>query len=255
MVRWRYIATSNQPQVNRLMNKKYRLNLLIIALLAGPFIQNFPAFGKVCDIMQILQDPLRENQILYNGRVWRILYTNVKGDQFLFSKDYLPGSLTINGKIFNNLRINFDIYNDEITTPKNDGTILQLNKEMVDSFTLVYEFKTYSFRNTQADSLPAIKGFVNVLYKGKSALYVKYKKERDMLAVDNKYDLFFQTHKIYLVKDSAVFQLSRKSDLLKAFPEEKNLLKAFMKKNRVKISRKVPESFIPVVRYFDSISK
>jgi hypothetical protein len=237
------------------MNRKYLLYFLIFALLAGSGIQNSPVFGKAFYLIEIQKDPLRENQILYNGKVWHNLYTNIKGDQFLFSKSYLPGSLTINGKTYNNLRINFDIYNDELTTPKNDGTILQLNKEMVDSFTLVYEFKTYSFRNTQADSLPAIKGFVNVLYKGKSALYVKYKKELEMLAVDDKYDLFFQTHKIYLVRDSTVFQVSSKSDLLKAFPEEKNLLKVFMKKNRVKISRKMPESFIPVIRYYDSISK
>jgi hypothetical protein len=237
------------------MKKKYRLYLLIFVLLAGPAIKNSPVFGKVFDIRQIQKDPHPENQILYNGKVWRNLYTNVKGDQFLFSKSYLPGSLTINGKTYNNLNINFDIYNDEITTPKNDGTILQVNKEMVDSFTLVYELKTYSFRNTQADSLPVIKGYVNVLYKGKSALYVKYKKELDILAVDDKYDLFFQTHKIYLVKGTTVFQVSSKNDLLKAFPEEKTLLKAFMKKNRVKISRKVPESFISVIRYGDSISK
>jgi hypothetical protein len=206
------------------MNRKYFLYLLIFAILSGSGTRNSPVFGRTCDAKEFQKDPLRENQILYNGKVWHNLYTNIKGDQFLFSRYYLPGSLTMHGKTYYNLRINFDIYNDEVTTPKNDGTILQLNKEMVDSFTLDYEFKTYSFRNTQADSLPLIKGFVNVLYKGKSALYVKYRKELDMLAVDNKYDLFFQTHKIYLVKDSTVFQVSSKRDLLKAFPEEKNLL-------------------------------
>lgn len=237
------------------MNRIYFLYFLTVALLSGSGTHNSLVFGQACGVKEFQKDPQKENQILYNGKVWRNLYTNTKGDQFLFSKYYLPGSLTMNGKTFYNLRINFDIYNDEVTTPNNDGTILQLNKEMVDSFNLVYEFKTYSFRNTQADSLPAIKGFVNVLYKGKSALYVKYRKDLDMLAVDNKYDLFFQTHKIYLVKDSTVFQVSSKSGLLKAFPEEKNLLKAFINKNKVKISRKVPESFIPVIRYYDSISK
>lgn len=238
-----------------LMNRKYHLLLLLFALLTGLGVEYSPVFGEFFNPVQIQKDPVRENQILYNGKLWSNLYTNVKGDQFLFSKSYLPGSLTISGKTYKNLNINFDIYNDEVTIPKNDGTILQLNKEMVDSFTLVYEFKTYSFRNTQADSLPGIKGFVNILYNGKSALYVKYKKELDILAVDDKYDLFFQTHKIYLVKGSTVVQVSNKSDLLKSFPEEKASLKAFMKKNGVKISRKVPESFIPVIRYYDSISK
>ncbi|MCX6256232.1 MAG: hypothetical protein NTV31_17420, partial [Bacteroidia bacterium] len=133
----------------------------------------------------IEQDSLKERQILYNGRVWRNLYYRVRGDQFLFSKDFLQGSLTINGNSYKNILINYDIYNDEILTPKKNGSIIQLNKEMVDSFTLVFVGKTYRFVNAQEDSLPVIKGFVKVLYKGKSALYVKYKKEIEALAVED----------------------------------------------------------------------
>ena len=39
--------------------------------------------------------------------------------------------------LYNNIGINYDIYNDEIITKTNLGNLLQLNKEMVDSFTLV----------------------------------------------------------------------------------------------------------------------
>lgn len=101
------------------MNRKYLLYLYFIAFLSG-FIGS-PAFGKSFAFKISQQYPLKENQILYNGKVWRNLFTNVKGDQFLFSKDYLPGSVTINGKSYINLNINYDIYNDEITTPKNNG--------------------------------------------------------------------------------------------------------------------------------------
>ena len=126
---------------------------------------------------------------------------------------------------------------------------------MVDSFTLVYSFKTYYFKNTQDDSLPGIKGFVNVLYLGNSALYIKYKKEIQLLAVDDKYDLFFQTQKIYFVKKGTVYQISGKRDLFKALPENKTQLKEYIKKNGIKISKKTPESFVPVIRYYDSLSK
>ena len=237
------------------MNRKNLLYLYFIAFLTGYGFIGSSAFGKSFAVKITLQYPLKENQILYKGKVWRNLFTNIKGDQFLFSKDYLPGSVTINGKSYKNLNINYDIYNDEITTPKNNGVILQLNKEMIDSFTLVFEFKTYLFKNTQVDSLMGIKGYVNVLYEGKSALYVKYKKEIDLLAVDEKYDLFYQTHKIYLVKKGTVYQLSGKGDLLKALQEDKAQIKAFMKKNRLRVSKKIPGSFIPVIRYYDSLSQ
>ena len=185
--------------------------------------------------------------------MWRNLYYSIKGDQFLFTKDFLQGSLTINNKSYNNINISYDIYNDEIITPTNNGSILQLNKEMVDSFTLVFEFKTYRFLNTQEDSLAGVKGYVNVLYKGKSALYVKYRKEIDILAVDDKYDLFYQTYRIYLLKDGLAHQIKGKSDLLKVLIENKTRINEFIKKNRLKISKNVPESFIPVIRYYDSI--
>jgi hypothetical protein len=235
------------------MNRRKLFYLFVFVFFAGPGHISSLVFGDSITIKKIQQDPARENQILYNGKVWRNLFTNVKGDQFLFSKEYLPGSVTVNGKTYKNLNINYDIYNDEITTPKNNGAILQLNKEMVDSFSLIFELKTFQFKNTDEDSLPGLKGFVNVLYERESALYVKYKKEIDLLAVDDKYDLFFQTHKIYFVKKGIVYQLSGKSDLLKILQEDKTQIKAFMKKNGIRVSKKDPSSFVPVIRYYDSL--
>lgn len=230
------------------------LYILLFIIFTGSDLNAVSGFGKPVPIKNSQQDTIKENQILYIGKVWHNLYFNVRGDQFLFSRDYLPGSLTINGKSFKNLNISYDIYNDELITPTNRGSILQLNKEMVDSFSLVSGYKTYRFINTMEDSLKGIKGFVNVLYKGKSALYVKYKKEIQPLAVDKKYDLFYQTYRIYFLKGKIINQVTSKSDLLKILYEDKTQIKDFIRKSNLKISKKVPESFIPVIMYSDSIS-
>lgn len=194
-----------------------------------------------------------DKQILYNGKEWRNAYTAVKGDQFLFSRDFLPASLTINNKTFIGVGINYDIYNDELVIPTQRGVNIQLNKEMVDSFTLQFEDKKFKFLNTH-DSITGTKGYVNVLYEGPTSLYIKYRKEIQLLAVDDKYDLFFQTSKVFVLKDGDVHQMSGKNDLLKLLEKNKSQLKDFMKKNRLKVSKKTPESFIPVLRYYDSLS-
>jgi hypothetical protein len=204
---------------------------------------------------KIQQDTLKENQILYNGRYWRNLYFKVKEDQFLFSKELLPGSVTIDGKSFKNVSLLYDIYNDELLVKTNHGTILQLNKEMVDSFKFNFKNKTYYFTKLPVDSLKVLRGYVNVLFKGKNSLYVKYKKEIQMLAVERKYDLFYQTHRIYFVKDGSSHLLNGKGDLLKVLNEDKVQIRDFIKKNKLRISKKNPESFIPVIAYYDSISK
>jgi hypothetical protein len=233
-----------------------RKKLLYIFLFATVYVSGLcvPVYGEPLKVKIIQPDQVKENQILYNGKLWHNLYSYIKGDQFLFTKDFLAGSVTMNGQSFKGVDLIYDIYNDEIITITNHGFYVQLNKEMVDSFTLTFENKTYRFLNTQTDTIKGIKGYVNVLYKGKSALYVKYKKEIELLAVDEKYDLFYQTYKIYLVKDGVIYQLSGKRDLLKILQEDKTKIREFMKKNKFGVTKKIPESFIPVIRYYDSIS-
>ena len=236
------------------MNRIKLFYIFLFTICTCSYIDASQARAERIASIMLQQDPLKGDQVLYNGKAWHNLYSNIKGDQFLFSKDLLTGSLTINGKSYNNLSISYDIYNDEIITPTTQGTILKLNKEMVDSFTLLFGYKTYRFKNTLQDGLPDIKGYVNVLYSGKSSLYVKYKKEIQLLAVDDKYDLFFQTYHVFFLKDGIVHQLTNKNGLLKILSGDKILIRDFIKKNKIKISKKNPESFIPVIRYYDSIS-
>jgi hypothetical protein len=243
-------------QENFLMDRSIFLSIFFFAIFNGSGLYAaIPELSEPLPVNLSQQDTMRENQILYNGKIWRNLYYLVKGDQFLFSKDFLTGTISINGKSFKNISIRYDIFNDEIMTTTNHGSILQLNKEMVDSFTIFFGYKTYKFLNTQADSLTGIKGYVNALYIGKSALYVKYKKEIQSLAVDDKYDLFFQTYRIYFLKDGIVHQITSKSDFFKILSEDKARIRDFMKKNKLKVSKKVPESFIPVIRYYDILSQ
>lgn len=237
------------------MNKTSYSYIFSFIFLIGSVFYSLPCTGQTVPVVINKQDALKEDQILYNGIVWRNQYNFIKGDQFLFFNYFLPGSLSINGKPYANIDISYDIYNDEIIIPTNHGFILQLNKEMVDSFSITYQLKTYRFINTQNDSLSEVNGYVNVLYNGKSALYVKYKKEVELLAVDDKFDLFFQTHRIYLLKGGIIYQLNGKSDVLKIFGDVKPRIKEFIKKNKIRISKNVPESFISVIRYYDSISK
>ncbi|MBE3138361.1 MAG: hypothetical protein IMZ63_00940 [Actinobacteria bacterium] len=201
------------------------------------------------------QDTLKENQILYNGKLWRNRYYRIREDQFLFSKEFLSGNLSINGQLFRNLNIRYDIYNDEIMIPSNRGAILQLNKEMVDSFTINFYNKTYKFTQIREDSVRGFNGYVNVLYKGKNALYVKYKKEIELLAVDRKYDMFYQTLRIYFLKDGIVHLISGKREFFNLLDEYKLQIRSFIKKNRIRVSKKIPESFVPVIEFYDNLKQ
>jgi len=199
------------------------------------------------------QDSLRENQILNNGRVWRNLYSMVRDNQFLFTGEPLPGTVSIKGQTFSNLSLKYDIYEDELLIPTVLGPLLQLNKEMVDSFSFFFQNKIYRFTNVPQDSLKDFNGYMNVLASGKASLFIRYKKEIDNLAVDNKYDMFFQTHKIYVVKEGNVYIVATKRDLFTILDDRRDEIRSYIKKSRLRISKKYPENFIPVIKFYNSI--
>lgn len=202
-----------------------------------------------------VQDTLKEDQTLYNGKIWRNIYYLIKEDQFLFSKEFLPGTVSVRGKLFPEVLLKYDIYRDELITPVDKGVLLQLNKERIDSFSLSFQNKTYRFIKAEEDSVKGDESFYNVLYQGNTALLVRYTKKIEKMAVEGKYDKFYQISRIYLDKGNVLFPVAGKKDLMKLMAEHKTAVSAYMKTNKIRVSEKAPESFIPVVRFYDSLSQ
>jgi hypothetical protein len=200
-----------------------------------------------------IQDTIKDYQILYNGKLWRNTYFLVKGDQFLYSKEFLPGSVTVRGKSFDDILLKYDLFKDELITPITGGGILQINKEMVDSFSLSFNNYKYHFIMLPEDSLKGAKTYFNILYNGKTLFLIRYIKKIDKLAVEETYDKFYQITKLYVLLGKNLVQVTGKKDILNLFIKNEAQIKDYIKANKLRISDKIPESFIPVIRYYDSL--
>lgn len=196
-----------------------------------------------------------EKQILINGRIWRNLYSRVKGDQFLFSSEFLRGRVAIGNKSFNNVNIKYDILNDEILVLSDKGMVVQLNKENIDSFSFDYHNRTFYFKKFDVDTLNTLTGYVNVLVEGNVSLYIKYRKNILMLAIDNKYDLFNQFHHIYIGKNGKLNLINSKKEFINLLSENEKQIRNYINSNKIKVSRKIPDSFVPVVKFYNDLQK
>jgi hypothetical protein len=214
----------------------------------------FMAREKVIPTRIPQPDSLLNAQILYNGKIWRNLNYLVIGDPYLLSNAFLTGSLTISGKTFSPLRMKYNLFEDEVHIPTPSGEILQVNKEMVDSFALSFNNKIYRFAVIPEDSVAGLKGYVQVLYHGKMELYVKYAKKVKRSDFESRPDKYYQITRVFTVKNKQAYLISGKKDLFSLSKDKKTLVKDFMRKNKLHVTKKDPESFIPVFRYMDTLN-
>jgi len=203
----------------------------------------------------VIQQDLSDKQILLNGRIWWNQYSRVTGDQFFLGNIFLKGSVTFNGRKFDNLDLKYDIHNDELILSIKSYPVIILNKEMVDSFSLVLGNRIFHIINAGNDTSGVLRGYVNVLYYGPSSLYVKFIKKIQPLAVDGKNDLFYQEHLVFLRKGSEIVPVEGKRKLMNLLEDKKKEVRDYLKNNRIKVMQKDPYTFIPVLKYYDSIMK
>jgi len=200
------------------------------------------------------EDSLLKLQFLYRGVIWTNKYRRYDGDQFFLTSRFIQGTVSVNGHTYKNLRLKYDIYTDEIITPLNMEEILQLNKEMIDSFSLSYENRTYRFINIVGDSAGVLNGYCNLLYKGRSALYVKYVKKTTTAVTAQSDGEFNQSFRILVLSGDVIYPVKNTGDLSGLFGSHRNEMKDYISEKKLKVSKNDPSGFIPVIEYFDLIN-
>ena len=200
-----------------------------------------------------IQDSLYLRQILYNGRNWESHYGNVRGNEYFLSGDWLPGELIMNNRTFTGIMLKYDILNDQLLTRVNPGTIIILNKQSVDKFTIRGN-SDYIFINHASSDPSSPLGYFHLLRNGRTMLLVKYVKEIKILAIENKYDEFYQKQAVYLVKDNQLYRISSRKDLLRVLEDHIDELRKHVKEKNLKVYTRDPATIIPLLEYYDSLS-
>lgn len=197
-------------------------------------------------------DSIWENQVLYNGRIWRNRHQRVYGHQFLFTADFNSADVWVIGRKFTDVPLKFDIFTDELISKTNKGLIIRLNTEFVDSFSYNYGERRYSF--VRIDSASGYRGYVNVIYNGPSTIHVKYRKLIELLAIDRKQDRFYEVKKTYIIRNGKPEQFKGKADFLRLFKDRKHELKEYIRMNGLVVRRSDVFSFVPVAQYYDRLT-
>jgi len=231
-----------------------RLSEVLIFFLI-PFADSFGCFLPDNRNGKEFQDTLQGKQFIYNGRIWRNPYSRIRGDAYFLTGDFINGRVHFNDKVYDNLKLKYDTHSDEVILFVNPLTIIILNKELTDRFILEYEGKEYCIINLGMDTAVTVNGYINLLYEGKVSFYVKYIKKIEPLAEEKIFDRFYGTHRMYLKRDSLFLPFFTKRGILRIMEDREPEVKDFIKIQKLILSGKDPYSFIPLIRFYDSLQR
>lgn len=210
------------------------------------------------DIYQIRQamDFFRLNK-LQTGELKNFLTENdIKGSPYL-QDDFVQGTVfTISKQQFVDIPLRYNIYNDqmEFKTPDNKVQAMAA-PETVEKI----QYNDVEMIYTPFSNVKKIrKGFFTVMEKGNASLLsrseVVFKEAEEPGAYKEAEPARFQRKAdSYYIKvgEAQAKKINSKKELVNLFPENKNEITSFIKKNKVKHTK--PESLIALVKYYNSL--
>lgn len=214
--------------------------VIVIILLLTPCRQ---VWGGISDH----QDTAYIRQQLYNGRIWQDRYSRISGNEFFITEALSGGSVTVKDRKFSGLLLRYDIYNDRPVLMVKPDLYIEVNTETTDEFSMTIMNREYRFINLGSN------GFYHILYRGNTSLFVKYRKEIKKNAVQNTFDAFVESESVYLMKNGNLLRINKKGDLLKALDDRHDEVRAYLRKNRLQLTVKEPESMVSLLQYYNTL--
>jgi hypothetical protein len=230
---------------------------ILISLLFFLFLNNEGTFAFSPDRgtrPESVQDTIFYRQLLYNGRIWRSRFGQILGHEFFLTKKWIPGEVVINNIKFSNVMLRYDLFNDELLLMVNPGTVIILSSEKVGSFTLKYETEVYRFTNYNYADSSLFRGYGYLLYNDKTSIIIKYNKQIKLLAVENRYDEFYQKQQVFILRNGQFNRIRSRKELLSLLADHRDEILKYMREKGLMISLSKPESLIPVLRFYDSLN-
>jgi hypothetical protein len=194
------------------------------------------------------------DQLLYNGKKYAyFLPPGTGGNQFLFSPDYFIGEVTIKGKSFEGITLNYDIFNQQLLLQYANETgalnIIEVSKAWLESFRL----GNMNFQYLNFDNGPR---FYQVLGDGPFFILYYWRKDLKLdAAYGATYYTFTPTMKsTYVIIGDKLQPFRNKRSLISLFdPGHKPEIKNYMRRNRIKVKKASDQTMTGLINYIGKL--
>jgi len=194
------------------------------------------------------------NPFLYNGQVYKyILPANVKGNQFMEDKTYKNGFIILKDKKYDDLKLNYDIFNQEVLLKfdlHQRTTLIKIDKTKLKEFSL--ENKTFILFKDES-SKPIIYQYLG---NGTSKILIKFNKTLYLSSGSGTSNFKFSKpfKSKFLLYDDVIHKFSNNRNFLSILKkEEQSLVKTYLKNNKIKLKKSSDEALNKLINYINTL--
>lgn len=232
---------------------------LITLLLFNIFAFSYIIAQPTQSLESLYCKQILDKEQLLNGREYKVYFNPMYSNPMYKSMSEYNAIITMNGRIIKNVKIQYDLYLDELiyrVNERNNKNVLMqimLNKLQVDSFVLIDNNAEEYFRKMSFDhpvNQHIDSGYYQILFEGKTALIVKHKA---ILKKENSRDIYeYKTDK-YILVDNTWMLVNSKRKLLKAMGKNAKKVSKFIRKNNLMIRRASIQQIVELCMFYNSL--
>lgn len=230
----------------RVKSIMYSLLLIILFFISGTLISQ--------NAVKVLDRVYGLDQTLYNGKKYNYFVPpGTEGHQYLLSPDYIAGSVTLKGKCYKDITLNYDIFNQKLLLQYEDETgalnIIEVSKAWLTSFRRGN--MNFEFLNLEQDP-----HFYQVLGEGPLRILYYWRKNLNLNDAIGSSNFIF-THAIrdsYVLMDGQLKPFRTKRSLIGLFdPGHRPEIKSYLRKNKIKVKKASDKAMAEMITFIGNI--
>lgn len=176
--------------------------------------------GAFQEVLRATQKAVEYDPFIRNGIYYTYPYYNALGHPFLDSKEFVPGSLDFRGKHYDGVRINYDLFSQQLILSWEYEGMLQMSL-LAPEFLEGFYLKDKQFIKTDLEDGSV--AFFQVLAEapGVACYNAWYKERREVHDSGNRsvYSFSEQKSRPYLALDGKLQRYKNNKSFVKLFPE------------------------------------
>lgn len=201
------------------------------------------------------QNEIGEDAHLYTGEEYTGYEKNIKGYPFFISPLMQNSDIFYNGSLYQNVPLLFDIVRQEIVINRyNQNFRIKLLNEKIKYFTLAgHRFENITVTEGKDENI--VNGIYDIVLNGKVSVLVKRIKliKYPFKAEDPP---GFVEEDVFCIRNgNNMYAVDNRNTLLQALNDKKELIKTYIRKNKLKFKKNMEKELIMTAVYYSTLNK